>query len=343
MKGTFFLGSDSPSKFEVREMGDLGASLGPHEVLVKNMAAGICGTDIHIYLGEKGSAEVTPPVVLGHEYSGIVEKVGTEVTVVKVGDHVTIDPNIYCGRCIPCRMGHKQNCENLFALGVNVNGGFAEYCAVPQSQVYKISDGTSFEKAAMSEPVACCLHGIDMCNIKCGDTVAIIGGGMIGLIMVQLAKLSGAAKIALIEPVAEKRDLGKKLGADVCIDPMSQEVESECKKLGRIACVIECVGSISTMQQAIRIAGYRGTVMLFGLTAPDDEMVVKPHEVFEKELKITASFINPYTQGRAVALIDSGKIDVSSPVYKILKLNELPALLADAQALKCGKYIIDPR
>lgn len=317
--------------------------IGDDDVLIKVAACGVCGTDIHIFNGDGGFKNPPIGVVLGHEFAGTVEKVGKLVNGINVGDRVCVDPNVLCGKCDGCRSGAGHFCSDIAGIGTTVNGGFAEYCAVPQSQVYKISGGTSFEKAAMSEPVACCLHGIDMCDIKCGDAVAVIGGGMIGLIMVQLAKLSGAAKIALIEPVAEKRDLGKKLGADVCIDPMSQEVESECKKLGRIACVIECVGRISTMQQAIRIAGYRGTVMLFGLTAPDDEMVVKPHEVFEKELKITASFINPYTQGRAVALIDSGKIDVSSPVYKILKLNELPALLADARALKCGKYIIDPR
>ena len=140
MKGTFFLGSDSDRKFEVREMGDLGLLLGEHDVLVKNMAAGICGTDVHIYLGEKGSAEVTPPVVLGHEYSGVVEKTGASVQNVKVGDHVTVDPNIYCGKCRPCRMGHKQNCENLFALGVNVDGGFAEYSICPDTQCFKLND-----------------------------------------------------------------------------------------------------------------------------------------------------------------------------------------------------------
>ena len=338
MKAAVYYGKH---KVEIAEV--LVPEIGDDDVLIKVAACGVCGTDIHIFNGDGGFKKPPTGVVLGHEFAGTVEKVGKLVNGIKVGDRVCVDPNVLCGKCDGCRSGAGHFCSDIVGIGTTVNGGFAEYCAVPQSQVYKISDGTSFEKAAMSEPVACCLHGIDMCNIKCGDTVAIIGGGMIGLIMVQLAKLSGAAKIALIEPVAEKRDLGKKLGADVCIDPMSQEVESECKKLGRIACVIECVGSISTMQQAIRIAGYRGTVMLFGLTAPDDEMVVKPHEVFDRDLIIAPSFINPYTQGRAVALIDSGKIDVSSPVYKILKLNELPALLADAQALKCGKYIIDPR
>ena len=137
MKGAFFLGAQQERKFEVREM-EFPDVLGPHQVLVKNMACGICGTDVHIYHGEKGSAEVVPPVVLGHEYSGIVEKVGSQVTSVKPGDHVALDPNMYCGLCRPCRMGRKQNCKNLFALGVNVNGGFAEYSLCPDTQCWSM-------------------------------------------------------------------------------------------------------------------------------------------------------------------------------------------------------------
>ncbi len=113
MKGNFFLGADKENKFEVREM--TFGEPGPHDVLVKNMSCGICGTDVHIYNGEKGSAEVTPPVVLGHEFSGIVEKVGAEVTLVKPGDHVTMDPNMYCGSCRPCRMG-KSRTVSIYLL-----------------------------------------------------------------------------------------------------------------------------------------------------------------------------------------------------------------------------------
>lgn len=120
MKGTFFLGADLEKKFEVRQMEF--AELDPHEVLVENRSCGICGTDVHIYYGEEGSAAVNPPVVLGHEFAGVVAKVGSAVENVKPGDHVALDPNMYCGLCRPCRMGKKQNCEHLFALGVNVNG-----------------------------------------------------------------------------------------------------------------------------------------------------------------------------------------------------------------------------
>ena len=125
MKGNYFLGS---RQFQVREMSF--PPLGDFEVKIQNMAAGICGTDIHIYHGEKGSAEVTPPVVLGHEYAGVVVETGRGVTTVRTGDHVTVDPNIYCGTCPYCKAGKKQLCSNLVAVGVNFDGGFAQYLSL---------------------------------------------------------------------------------------------------------------------------------------------------------------------------------------------------------------------
>lgn len=167
----------------------------PGEVLIKVMACGICGTDVHIFNGDEGAAKTPPHTVLGHEFSGVVESVGEGVSDIKVGDRVCVDPNKLCNECYYCKSGIGHFCENMIGIGTTVNGGFSQYCAVPQSQVYKIADTTSFEQAAMAEPVACCVHGIDMCNISCGDTVAVIGGGMIGMIMLQLAKISGAESL----------------------------------------------------------------------------------------------------------------------------------------------------
>ena len=311
------------------------------EVVIRVKACGICGTDVHIFNGDEGAAKTPSGTVLGHEFSGIVESVGDGVTV-KIGDRVCVDPNKLCGECYYCKSGIGHFCEKMIGIGTTVNGGFAEYCVVPESQVYKIGDKTSFEQAAMTEPVSCCLHGIDMCDIEVGDTVLLIGGGMIGLIMLQLAKLKGAAKIVLVEPVAEKRALAAKLGADLCVDPFHEEVESVLFENGvtRVNTVIECVGSTATMKQAIQYAGKKSTVMLFGLTRPDDTIDIKPFEIFKKEITLKASFVNPYTQKRAIDLIDSGKIDVSSPVYKTAPVDSLPAILADAKERSKGKYII---
>lgn len=319
-------------------------TVGPEDVLVKVMACGICGTDVHIFHGDEGAAATPAGTVLGHEFAGIVEQVGVNVKGIAVGDRVCVDPNKLCNECDYCRSGIGHYCEHMVGIGTTVHGGFSQYCAVPQSQVYKIADSTTYEMAAMAEPVACCVHGIDMCNISCGDTVAIIGGGMIGMIMLQLAKLSGAGKLILIEPVAEKRALAKKLGADLCIDPMDEDVKEVLGKnsIQRISTVIECVGKIKTIQQAIEIAGKKSTVMMFGLTAPQEELSIRPFELFKKEIVLKASYINPYTQKRALALIDSGKIDVTSMVYGREPLERLPEILADGALRAKGKFIITP-
>ena len=169
-----------------------------NEVVVKVMACGICGTDIHIYEGDEGAAATPPNTVLGHEFAGIVTEIGSGVKNIKIGDRVCVDPNKLCGECYYCKSAIGHFCENIIGIGTTVNGGFEQYCAVPQSQIYKIADTTSFEEAAMTEPVSCCMHGIDLCNIKTDDTVLIIGCGMIGLIMLQLAKTAGAAKLIVI-------------------------------------------------------------------------------------------------------------------------------------------------
>lgn len=318
--------------------------VGAEDVLIQVKACGICGTDVHIYEGDKGAAEVTPPTILGHEFSGVVAEVGSAVTNVKVGDRVCIDPNCYCGTCDFCRNGIAHYCTDMIGYGTTVNGGFAEYCSVNQRQVYKLGDHTTFEQGAMTEPVACCLHGMDMCNIHLGSSVVIIGGGMIGLLMLQLARLAGAARTALLEPVASKREVAKKLGADICIDPIHEDVKAALAAAGMtwVNTVIECVGRTSTIEQAIDIVGNKGTVMMFGLTKPDDTISLKPFEVFQKEIELKASYINPYTQKRALELIDSGRLDVSSMVYAVESLDNLAEILAKPELRANGKYIISP-
>ena len=319
--------------------------LGPEDVLIEVMVCGVCGTDVHIYEGDPGASEVTPPTILGHEFSGVVAQVGSAVTGVAVGDRVCVDPNKYCGKCRYCRDGIAHFCTDMIGYGTTVNGGFAEYCAVNSTQVYPLGPHTSFEQGAMTEPVACCLHGIDLCEIRPGMDAAVIGGGMIGLIMVQLAKLAGAARVALLEPVAGKRELGAKLGADLCIDPLHEDAAETLRRAGfaHLDVVIECVGLTSTIAQAIDLAGYKGTVMMFGLTKPDDTLAIKPFQIFRKELKLTASYINPYTQRRALALIDSGRLDVTSMVAEVRGLDGLDEVLASPALRRAGKFLISPK
>lgn len=177
----------------------------------------------------------------------------------------------------------------------------------------------------MCEPLGCCLHGIDRANIKTGDTVLIIGGGTIGLIMLQLARLAGAATIIISEPVAAKRKMAIDLGADYTVNPMEKTPFAlmEEEKIREINVTIECVGSAETMIDAFRYIGNGGQVLLFGLTAPDCEIPVKPYEIFQRELTVTASYVNPYTHGRAANLINTGKIRLSELISDRFSLDEI--------------------
>lgn len=318
---------------------------GPEDVLINVKACGICGTDVHIYEGDGGSADVPAQTILGHEFAGEVTAVGDKVKNFKVGDRVCVDPNWYCGCCDPCRDGVVHYCENMYSYGVTLNGGFGEYCAVNEKVVYHIGENTTYEQGAMVEPLACCLHGIDMCEIKAGDKVVVIGGGMIGLLMLQLAKLEGAALVALLEPVESKREVGLKMGASVAIDPIKQNAAEELKKAGfdNVTHVIECVGRTQTIEQGIALAGYKGTIMMFGLTKPGETISVMPFDqFFKKELVLKSSFINPLTHKRAIDLINAGRIDVSSMVYEVAPLEKLEEILASPQLRTNGKYLIAP-
>ena len=311
------------------------------EVLVRVRACGVCGTDVHIFSGDEGAAPTPAGTVLGHEFAGEIVEVGADVKGYAVGDIVSVDPNKLCGECEFCRGGLGHFCTAMRGIGTTEHGGFAEYCAAPVSQLCKYPVGTPFEAAAMTEPVSCCLHGIDLCNIKPGAAVAVIGCGMIGLLMLQLAKLSGAGTLIAIEPLADKREKALELGADYALDPMSCDVKAEVAKIThQVDVVIECVGKTSTMQQAVEIAGVYSTVMLFGLTSPDAKMEIKPFQLFKKEITLKASFINPYTFDRAKALIGSGKIDVTSMIYARPSVEELPGILADKKARAAGKYVV---
>lgn len=340
MKGNFFLGN---GKFEVREM--TFGQPGPNEVLVKNKACGVCGTDVHIYHGEKGSADVTPPVVLGHEYSGEVVAIGEKVTAVKVGDCVTIDPNIYCGKCYHCRKGNKQFCENMIAVGVNFNGGFAEYSMVPETQVFPMKPEVGFEAMAMAEPLACCIHGIEQVQIKSGDLVTVIGGGAIGLLMVQLAKLRGAGTVILSEPVAARREIGLKVGATYAIDPLAEDPLAQIQKLtGRkgVDVAIECVGKTFATKQAFDIADRGARLLLFSVPSLDAKFEMPMFDVFNKELKIYGSFVNPDSHQEAVDLINAGRIQTAPIITHRFPIEQLEEAIHMQMSAESIKVLVKP-
>lgn len=340
MRAEFFLGEKT---FETRETEI--PELGNHEVLVQVAACGICGTDVHVFHGDKGSAEVTPPVVLGHELSGVVVQVGTGVSSVTAGDHVAVDPNIYCNQCRACRTGKKQACKGLRAIGVTQNGGFAEYCVVPEEQCFFIERDIPLEYAALAEPVACCLHGIDRANISPGSTVCIIGGGAIGLIMLQLAKLSGASKVILSEPVEMRRFVAVELGADSVIDPNAEDVAAQVQKITNsdgADVVIECVGNVFATEQAFSAAGSGSTILLFSVPKPGAFAQLPLEKVYKKELTIRGSIINPDTHQRAVDLINNHRLQLAPLITHAYPLGMLKEAIHMQMQEASIKVILKP-
>lgn len=312
-----------------------------NEVKIQVKYCGICGTDIHIFHGDGGCCDVTPPLVPGHEFSGVVAEVGAGVKTVKVGDRVTGDPNDMCGECYFCKNGMQHFCKNNIGIGTTVDGGFAEYVIMREKQVYKVSDELSFIEAAMAEPISCCLHGIDLCNIKAGDTVLVMGGGPIGMIMMQLAKNAGASKVIMSEPVEEKREQALKLGATKTIDPLHEDVEAVLAEYcENVNVVIECVGNVHTQADAVRFAGKGATIMYFGLAAPEESFPIRPDDIFKKELHITSSYINPYSFERAIQILESGTVELESLITNVVPLDNIADVFTKPEYRRTGKVMI---
>ena len=338
MKASRFLGNKT---FAVTDLPTPHA--GPGELVLRNQVCGVCGTDVHIYHGEPGSADVNPPVVLGHEYSGEVVEVGKGVTGFAVGDHVTVDPNIYCGHCAYCQNGKKQLCPSMEAIGVTRDGGFAQYSRIPASQAFKLEPTVPWEAAAMAEPLACCLHGIDLAGIQVGDKVCVVGGGAIGLLMVQLAKLSGASQIVLSEPNEKRRQVGLQLGANAALDPTRPDAQEAFAQVlgGGTNVVIECVGNVPAVKSAFQFAGKGATVLLFSVPKVDATFDLPLFDVYKKELTIKGSFVNPDTHARAVALINSGKVDFDPIITHRFTLDQLPEAIAMQMSDASIKVVVE--
>jgi len=292
------------------------------ELLIKVSCCGVCGTDRHIF---EGKAPSSIPVILGHEFSGEIVERGVSNSRFNIGDKVAIDPNIYCGHCDYCRRGMVSFCKNADALGVTLNGGFAEYSIVPASQAYILPQDFDLSAAAFSEPLSCCLRGIEHADIQPGETVVIIGGGSIGLLMVQLVGNSGASKIILIEPDSYKQKLGIKLGADYSLSPYNEKIFEEIKELtdSQVDIVIECVGSADTAENAIQIAGKGGKVVIFGLAPKEQNITLNLQYLFCNELKIFSSFLNPFTFKSAIDLLVNKKIKIQELITQQIYLKDV--------------------
>jgi len=315
-------------------------AIGKNEVLLQVACCGICGTDQHIYHGHPGSAEVNPPIVLGHELSGVVVAVGEGVSTLQQGDRVSVDPNIYCGSCEYCRNGRAHLCDKLNAVGVTRDGGMAERCVVPAANCYKLPDHVSMIEGAMVEPLGCVLHGYKKLDLRANHHVLIAGGGFIGQLFLQLVKAAGVTHITVSEPNQNKHELLRAIGANHVVSPFDPNEAAGLQNSADI--VIECVGRPESMELAIKTARKGAQVLIFGVASPDAEACFSPFDVFSKELRIMGSFINPYTHEEAIALIAQNIVQIEPLISHRIHLDELPELMTSYPKLNVTKAIVVP-
>lgn len=302
---------------------------GPTDLLVRVEACGICGSDRHMFRGEYPTAK---PVTLGHEFCGIVEATGTGVDGFAVGARISGDPNIACGSCTHCRAGRPNLCASLTPIGVMRDGGFAEYVLVPAAQAAVLPADLDPRHGAFCEPVSCCLHAIDVARISRGDTVLIIGGGVIGLVMVQLARLAGARKVVLSTRQAPRRALALTLGATAAADAVGGDEAIAALLPEGADIVFECAGLGDTLLQATRLARRGGTVILFGVVPEADQINISPFELLTRELRLESAWLNPLTHRRAADLIASRDLVLDPLITHTIGIEDVPGVIGASPA-----------
>ncbi|NBZ88002.1 zinc-dependent alcohol dehydrogenase family protein [Stagnihabitans tardus] len=293
---------------------------GPFDVVVQVQAAGICGTDRHLYHGEFPSR---PPVTLGHEFAGLVVAAGAE-SGHQVGGLVACDPNIFCGTCPECRRGRVNLCARNVAIGLARDGGFAEFALIPGHRALPLPPGLGAEAGAFAEPLACTLHGLDVARLVPGERAIVLGGGVIGLLAVQLARAAGA-EVMLVTRHPAKREVALALGAK--FTAASTDEALALWPQGADA-VIECAGVPETMETAPRLASSGGRVVILGVLAKGAKVTIEPFDLLFREVSLLPAFINPFTQSRALDLIASGHVQTEPLITRRLTLDEAPAAIA---------------
>jgi len=308
------------------------------QIKVKIAFCGICGSDLHTVAGRTLFAP-KPPAIIGHEATGTIIEVGSDVSRYKPGQRVTINPQGYCGSCYYCRKGAEHFCEKPFFA----TRSFAEYAIFPERSAYLLPDDITFEEGAFTEPVASCLHGIDMANIYPGSTVAILGAGPIGLLLLQLAIRAGASKTLVSEPEATRRKVAKQLGADVVVDPLNENLETISKQLTDsrgFDTVIEASGSLQVAKQAVFLADNCGTILWYAVCPPGGEIGIPPYYLYSKELTIRSVILSPYTFPRAVSLLS--KLQLKPLISDIVHLDEINKGFDLCRAVKAIKVLVKP-
>ena len=327
-----------PKKFEILEVET--PECGKNQVLIKVAACGICKTDVHIHNGAFISKF---PLTPGHEFTGTVASVGSGVTAFKPGDRVVADNTVLCGECYYCRRNQPLYCENFYSLGVTGPGGFAEYVAVNQDKVFKISDGLSFEAASFTEPTACAIHGMDMIDVQTGDNILMFGAGPMGIILAQLLKYGGAGNLVVAAPSKFKLDILEALGIGqtVLMDRKDESVhEKKIKSMfpGGFDIIIDATGASSVTQSCFKYAKKGSKIVVYGVCDEADRISVSPYDIFSNEYKLIGSFAQTHCFDRAINALETGIVKVDRLVSHVFSLDDyargLETVISGKQSIK---------
>lgn len=292
---------------------------GADDVLIKVHAAGICGTDLHIF---KGEYEATYPLTPGHEFSGEVVAVGANVRNFKVGDRVTADPNIPCNRCSYCQQNEPNQCRNLRAIGVTQNGAFAEYVIAPDGNVFNIGE-MSYSAAALIEPLACVVWGLKQVDAQAGNSALVLGAGPMGCLVAQGLRSAGAAQVVVTDVAPWRLRMAENLGVSAAV----LADESQASRLKTLSpdgfdIVVDATGIPAVLESAFQYAKPRGKIWVFGVTPIGSFVKFPAYEVFRRDLKIIGSFAVNRTFPQSIALVQSGAIQVEPLISHELPLDE---------------------
>lgn len=344
MKAAVFYGPND-MRLEDVEM----PSYNEKELLVKVNVAAVCGTDVRIFQGKKTKGVRTPSVI-GHELVGTIYEVGGEVKGFEVGERIAVEPVIPCGSCHYCQNAMENVCANRTAIGYEYDGGFAEYIRIPEAalkskNIIKIPDHVSLEKAVIAEPLACCINGMKKANVKVNDVVVIIGGGPIGLLHVQLAKIAGAKTVILSELIEHRREKAELSGADIVVNPESESLINIVKKategLGADV-VITAIGIPQLVNESITLLKKGGTLNLFAGFTQGVTSNIDPNFIHYNEINVngTSSLTRAYFK-EAMSLIESGRINTEIISTKGFNLDNIEEAINSVQSGKGMKSIIE--
>ncbi len=306
-----------------------------NEVLIKVFSAGICGTDPHIL---KGEFPADYPIIAGHEFSGIVQEVGADVTDWKTGDKVAVDPTLNCGKCEACLNGQMNMCLNMKIVGVTTNGGFAEYAAVPARTLYRIPEHVSFDDAAFIEPLSCTIYGMNRLQAKMGDSVLITGAGPMGLLNLKAIKACGASKVVCMDKSEHRLETAKTLGAD----KVFSSFEDMHEYLHFFDIVIEATGNPRVIEKIFDYAGKRAKILQFGCAAQDAKIHINPFDIYNNDWKYIGSRAINYTFEQALKLISSDVINGNGIINDFINLDQVPNYLRGEMPLRSLKVMVHP-